>query len=72
MWEQLQKRMEQDGMSGIPTGISKLDQMTHGWQPNNLIVVAARHRGKLHLDARWLECNKGRQEGFILLPRNES
>ena len=42
MWEQLQKRMEQDGMSGIPTGINKLEQMTHGWQPNNLIVVAAR------------------------------
>ena len=74
MWEQLQKRMEQDGMSGIPTGIGKLDQMTHGWQPNNLIVVAYPNIGGEN--CIWMrdgsECNKGRQESFILLPRNES
>jgi replicative DNA helicase len=42
MWEQLKKRMEQNGMSGIPSGINRLDQKTYGWQPNNLIVIAAR------------------------------
>lgn len=42
MWEQIQKRMEVDGMSGIPSGIHRVDQMTYGWQPSDMIVVAAR------------------------------
>ena len=42
MWEQIQKRMEVDGMSGIPSGLHRVDQMTYGWQPSDMIVVAAR------------------------------
>lgn len=31
-----------DGMSGVPSGFHKLDQITNGWQKSNLIIVAAR------------------------------
>jgi replicative DNA helicase len=31
-----------DGLSGVPSGFSSLDRLTSGWQPNNLIIVAAR------------------------------
>ncbi len=30
------------GMSGLPSGFDRLDNMTNGWQKNNLIIVAAR------------------------------
>ena len=29
-------------MNGVPTGFTKLDQLTLGWQPSDLIIVAAR------------------------------
>lgn len=32
----------EDGMSGLPTGFSELDQMTYGWQNSDLIIIAAR------------------------------
>lgn len=31
-----------DGMSGIPSGFNKLDQITSGWQDSDLIILAAR------------------------------
>jgi replicative DNA helicase len=31
-----------DGLSGIPSGFSKLDQITGGWQKTDLIIIAAR------------------------------
>ncbi len=31
-----------DGLSGTPTGFIKLDQLTGGWQPSNLIIIAGR------------------------------
>ncbi|WCC43355.1 replicative DNA helicase [Tenacibaculum finnmarkense] len=30
------------GMSGLQTGFSKLDALTSGWQPSDLIIIAAR------------------------------
>lgn len=43
---QAKKRIEEisnkDGLSGIPTGFHKLDQVTSGWQPSDLIIIAAR------------------------------
>ena len=33
---------KQDGLSGIPSGFSDLDRVTSGWQPSDLIVIAAR------------------------------
>ena len=31
-----------DGMTGIPTGITDLDHITHGWQKKDLIIIGAR------------------------------
>ena len=30
------------GVTGVPSGFSKLDQMTSGWQRSDLIIIAAR------------------------------
>jgi replicative DNA helicase len=32
----------EDGLSGVPSGFTELDRMTSGWQPSDLIIVAAR------------------------------
>lgn len=42
-----QKQMEEltakeDGLTGVPTGFTDLDRLTSGWQPSDLIIVAAR------------------------------
>ncbi len=31
-----------DGLSGVPTGFTELDEVTSGWQPSDLIIIAAR------------------------------
>jgi len=31
-----------EGLSGIPSGFSKIDKLTSGWQPSDLIIIAAR------------------------------
>ncbi|MDR3184031.1 MAG: replicative DNA helicase [Prevotellaceae bacterium] len=31
-----------DGLSGLPSGFSSLDRITLGWQPSDLVIVAAR------------------------------
>ncbi|GAB1309127.1 replicative DNA helicase [Urechidicola sp. KH5] len=31
-----------EGMSGVPSGFTKLDALTSGWQPSDLIILAAR------------------------------
>ena len=35
-------RMRQDEISGVPTGFNLLDKITYGWQPTDLIILAAR------------------------------
>lgn len=43
---QAKKRIEEistkEGLSGLPTGFHKLDELTSGWQPSDLIIIAAR------------------------------
>ncbi len=43
---QAKKRIEEiankDGLSGVPSGFDKLDKLTSGWQPSDLIIIAAR------------------------------
>lgn len=43
---QAKKRIEEiagrEGLSGVPTGFDKLDEVTSGWQPSDLIILAAR------------------------------
>jgi replicative DNA helicase len=40
------KRIEEiankEGLSGIPSGFEKVDKLTSGWQPSDLIIIAAR------------------------------
>jgi replicative DNA helicase len=43
----VQKQLEEisqkeDGLTGVPTGFSDLDRLTNGWQPSDLIIIAAR------------------------------
>lgn len=43
----LQKQLEElktrdDGLTGVPTGFTELDRLTSGWQPSDLIILAAR------------------------------
>ena len=43
---QAKKRIEEiankEGLSGIATGFEKLDKVTSGWQPSDLVIIAAR------------------------------
>ena len=32
----------QDGLSGLATGFDEIDRMTSGWQPSDLVIIAAR------------------------------
>ncbi len=36
------RRDQQDGLTGVPTGLTALDRVTAGWQPSDLIILAAR------------------------------
>lgn len=35
-------RDKTDGLTGIPSGLTALDRMTSGWQPSDLVIIAAR------------------------------
>lgn len=40
---ELERRREQkDGLTGVPSGFTQLDRLTSGWQPTELIILAAR------------------------------
>jgi len=41
-WDGIMARQERGGMNGIPSGIPKLDQMTYGWKPGDVVIVSAR------------------------------
>jgi len=41
-FERILKAVEHQGMTGVPTGITELDKLTGGWQPSDLILLAAR------------------------------
>ena len=38
----IQNQQETTGLSGVPSGFPTLDQITQGWQPSDLIILAAR------------------------------
>ncbi len=43
---QAKKRIQEignkEGLSGVPTGFALLDELTSGWQPSDLVIIAAR------------------------------
>ena len=40
--KRIEEIQNQDGLSGVSTGFDKLDTLTSGWQPSDLIIIAAR------------------------------
>lgn len=40
--DELRENKQQDGVNGVPAGFMEIDELTNGWQPSDLIVVAAR------------------------------
>lgn len=41
-FERLAHAVQQQGLTGIPTGLTQLDGLTGGWQPGDLVILAAR------------------------------
>lgn len=72
---QAKKRIEEiankEGLSGVPSGFTRLDKLTSGWQPSDLIIVAARPgMGKTALTlsmARNIAVNSGIPVAFFSL-----
>ena len=41
--KELEIRKDQDdGLTGVPSGMAALDKITNGWQPSDLVIIAAR------------------------------
>jgi replicative DNA helicase len=40
MLEELKNK--KDGLTGVPTGFTELDRLTSGWQPSDMVILAAR------------------------------
>lgn len=40
--KKIQEIANKQGLSGIPSGFDKLDKLTSGWQPSDLVIIAAR------------------------------
>jgi len=40
--KKIQEISNKQGMSGIATGFTRLDELTSGWQPSDLVILAAR------------------------------
>lgn len=36
------KKLQSDGLTGVPTGFTALDRITSGWQPSDMVIIAAR------------------------------
>jgi replicative DNA helicase len=37
-----EKKNQKDGLTGVPSGFTALDRVTSGWQPADLVIIAAR------------------------------
>ncbi|WP_078510684.1 replicative DNA helicase [Streptomyces himastatinicus] len=71
-WDQLDARMKGSaGLTGVPTGLTDLDQLTNGLQPGQMIVIGARPamgKSTLALDfARCCTVKHGRPAAFFSL-----
>jgi len=40
--KKIEENFNKEGMSGVASGFTKLDALTSGWQPSDLIIIAAR------------------------------
>ncbi|WP_051719113.1 replicative DNA helicase [Hymenobacter sp. IS2118] len=41
-FDRLAQAVQQRGLTGVPTGLTQLDGLTGGWQPGDLVILAAR------------------------------
>ncbi len=37
-----ERKNREDGLTGVPSGFTALDRVTSGWQPSDLVIIAAR------------------------------
>lgn len=37
-----ERKDKEDGLTGVPSGFTALDRVTSGWQPSDLVIIAAR------------------------------
>lgn len=40
--ERISEISKKEGLSGVPSGFTKIDRVTAGWQPSDLVILAAR------------------------------
>lgn len=40
--ERIEEISKREGLSGVPSGFSHVDRVTSGWQPSDLVIIAAR------------------------------
>ncbi|MEN8138632.1 MAG: replicative DNA helicase [Bacteroidota bacterium] len=40
--EKIQEMGQKEGLSGVPSGFAKVDKVTNGWHPADLVIIAAR------------------------------
>lgn len=40
--KKIEEISERQGLSGVPSGFEKVDKVTSGWQPSDLVIIAAR------------------------------
>ena len=68
-WDRIEERANSDGdTSGLPSGFLDLDRKTNGFQPAELIIVAARpSMGKTALVCNWAEAIAERTGKGVLL-----
>lgn len=60
------KKAESGGMTGISTGLYELNKITNGWQPSDLIIIAARPgMGKTAVALK--EAKSAAEKGFNVL-----
>jgi replicative DNA helicase len=40
--KEMETKKNQEGLTGVPSGFTALDRLTSGWQPSELVIIAAR------------------------------
>ena len=40
--KEMETKKNQEGLTGVPSGFTALDRLTSGWQPTELVILAAR------------------------------
>ncbi|QDU79710.1 Replicative DNA helicase [Polystyrenella longa] len=73
-WDRINERSMRDGASGLATGFVDMDAKTNGFQPSELIILAARpSMGKTALVCNWAEgVARENNKGVLLFSLEQS